>query len=142
MSQVYQWGERVRVVVSEMSHRQYFACSVALNQFAFGGKPDEMDAFGYWKTIVSKIMPYSRVEVYRDNVRLPDGTHDIDGTTLVLPVTVECLDELPASLAQFLIEATASENRVVFRNFTMRMAEMTAMLSAPASGNTPSGRLA
>lgn len=140
MSQAYQWGERVRVVVSEMSHKQYFACSVALNQFAFGGMPEDMDAFGYWKTIISKIMPYSRVEVYRDNVKLPEGIHDIDGVTLTLPVTVDCLDELPASLAQFLIEATAAENRVVFRNFTKRIAEMTAMLSAPASGSTPSAR--
>lgn len=137
-----QWNDHIRVVVSEMSHKQYLACSVALNDFAFSGIPKEMDAFGYWRHIVEKIMPYSRIEVYRDNLKLPNGEHDIDGACITLPVTAECLDELPASLATFLIESTASENRVVFRNFTRRMAEMTAMLSAPASGNTLSGRSA
>ena len=130
--QTLQWNDRIRVVISEMSHKQYMACSVALNDFAFSGIPASVDAFGYWREIITCIMPYSRVEVYRDNVKLPDGQHDIDNACITLPVTSECLDELPASLAQFLIEATASENRVNFRNFTKRIAEMTAMLSAPA----------
>lgn len=140
MSQTRQWNDRTRIVVSEMSHKQYLGCSVALNQFAWSGKPEDMDAFGYWKTIVGKIIPYSRIDVYQDNVKLPDGTHDIEGAILTLPVTVECLDDLPASLASFLIEATYQENRIVLKDFTQRMAQMTATLSAQLSVNTPSGK--
>lgn len=135
-----QWNEHIRVVVSEMSHKQHFACSAALNQFINAVDPAKLEAFDYWKAIVGVLIPYSRVEVYRDNVRLPEGTHDIDGASIVLPLTVECLDDLPASLAMFLINTTASENRVTLENFTRGIVSKTETLSERSSVSTPSGR--
>ena len=140
MPQSHQWNDHIRVVVSEMSHKQHFACSAALSRFAQSMPPRNMEPFEYWKSIVSQFILYSRVEVYRDNVKLPDGEHDIDDACITLPVTVECLDNLPASLALFLINATASENRLILENFTQRIAIMTGTLSALKSGSTPSGR--
>jgi hypothetical protein len=135
--QTHQWNDHIRIVVSEMSHKQHFACSAALNKFIQTVNPAELEAFDYWKAIVGVLIPFSRVEVYRDNVKLPEGQHDIDGACITLPVTVECLDELPATLAMFLINATASENRVTLENFTSGIVTRTETLSERLSVSTP-----
>jgi len=135
MADILQWNTSTRIVVREMSHKQHFACSIALNHWIQTLQPSEMDAFAYWKALVSVLIPFARIEIYRDDVRLSEGVHVLDGETFVLPMTVECLDNLPATVAKFLIDATASENRMVLENFQQGIARWTTTLSARLSAS-------
>jgi hypothetical protein len=143
MTSALQWNDTTRIVVREMSHKQHFACSAALNQWMQTLQPDKMDAFAYWKELVAVLIPFSRIEIYHNNIPLPAGTHVLGDETFVLPLTMECLDNLPATVAKFLIDATALENRMVLENFQHWIASWTATLSArvSASGVSPTPTL-
>jgi hypothetical protein len=139
MTESYQWSDTTRFVVREMSHKQHFGCSAALNQWLQAIEPHGMDSFAYWKALVGVLIPFSRIEIYHEDVLLPNGVHVLDNETFILPMTVECLDNLPATVAKFLIDATAVENRMVLENFQRGIARWTTTLSArlSASGVSP-----
>jgi hypothetical protein len=125
-----QWNEHIRIVVSEMSWKQQIACSAEFVAW-MQAESTKQDQLARQVTIITMLILHSRVRVYRDDELLAAGAHDLgDGVTLTLPLTKESLEDLPASLAGFLVKAAQEENPQTITNFMRGLTETIALKSA------------
>lgn len=68
--------------------------------------------------ISTQVILHSHITLYRNDVRLTDGTYDLEeGVRFTLPLTAECLNDLPVSLAADMIDAAGKENSFVLASF-------------------------
>lgn len=125
-----QWNDHIRIVVNEMSWKQQLACSTLFTTW-LQTESIKQDQFGRQVAIITMLILHSRVRVYRDDIPLPEGTHDLgDDVSLTLPLTKEGLEDLPASLAQFFVKAAQEENPQTIANFLRGLTETTLIKSA------------
>lgn len=124
------WNDHIRITLNEMSWKQQLACSTAFLDWLQSASAAQ-DAFGRQVAIIELLILHSRIRVYQDDTLLPDGIHDIgDGILLALPLTKAALDDLPASLAQFLVTAAQEENPQTISNFTEGLTATTKTIPA------------
>jgi hypothetical protein len=137
-------NDRYRITVSEMSRRSQLTISSWFNDWLAGGK-DNLDKLKTVTAISTQVILHSRLALYQDGEKLPDGTYTLEeGAVLTLPLTEECLNELPASLVAWLIDAAGTENSLILETFlagTQAMAKrgqrIRARLSASGLSNKP-----
>jgi len=106
-----------RVTVSEMSRRSQLAISSWFNEWITGAGKNapKLDTVS---TISTQVILHSRLALYREGVKCADGMHVIeDGVVFPVPMTEDALNELPASLVAWLIDAAGRENESTLQNF-------------------------
>lgn len=110
-------NDRYRLTVSEMSRKSQLVISTWYNGWISGGG-DNLDKLKFVSAISTQVIVNSRLSLYRDGEKLPDGTYTVeDDTTITLPMTEACLNDLPASLAAWLIDAAGRENPLILETF-------------------------
>jgi hypothetical protein len=114
-----------RLTVSEMSRKSQLAISTWFNEWITGIGKDapKLDTVS---NISTQVILHSRVVLYKDGIECTNGTYDIEeGVTIVIPLTVTCLDEMPASLFVWFADAAGQENALVLRTFLAGVRVMT-----------------
>lgn len=125
-----------RLVVSEMSWKQQLACSRQFTQWITGGEAQGQNPFEKQVALATMLTLYSDIRLYQDNEQLPPGTYQLaENVTLTLPLTAEGLNNLPLSIAQFLVVTTQEVNPLALQNFLAGATEMLANLSALPSAS-------
>jgi hypothetical protein len=110
-------NDHYRITLSEMSRRSQVEISTWFNGW-LAGSGDMLDKLKVVSAISTQVILYSRLALYRDGEKLPEGTYELeDGVTITLPLTEVCLNELPASLVAWLIDAAGRENAFVLESF-------------------------
>ncbi len=100
-----------------MSRRSQLAISSWFNEW-FLSTRGQADKLATVSAISSQVVLYSRLALYKQGEKQPDGLYQIDeGVTVVIPMTEENLGNLPASLAAWMIDAAAKENQFILSNF-------------------------
>lgn len=132
-----------RLTVGEMSRQSHLDLSTWFNGW-FNGGGEQLEKLQTVSAISTQVILRSRIALYRGAEKLPDGTYDIeDGLTITLPLTEAGLNNLPASLVVWLIDAAGRENAIVLEGFLAAVRVATAnmkMTSARLSANGPSSR--
>lgn len=124
------WNEHIRVVVSEMSWKQQLEAAAEFLAWVQDEAPKQ-EPLQRQASLALMLILHSRISVYRDNVLLEHGTHDIgDGVFLALPLTKSGLEELPVSLAKFLLVSGQEANPQTIASFLDGLTVTTAQLSA------------
>lgn len=110
-------NEQYRLTVSEMSRKSQLAISTWYNGWISGGG-DNLEKLKFVSAISTQVILHSRLTLYKDGEKLADGTYiPEDGTVITLPMTEACLNDLPASLAAWLIDAAGRENPLILETF-------------------------
>lgn len=127
-----------RLTVSEMSRRAQLEISTWFNNWMAGGGSN-LEKLQSVTAISTQVILHSRIALHRDTEKLPDGTYTLaDGTVLTLPLTEVCLNDLPASLVAWLIDAAGRENTLTLESFLAGMRVIQKRLTktpAPPSGS-------
>ncbi len=125
-----QWNAQYRIVVSEMSWKEQLACSAEFVAW-MSDKATAHDSFANQVAIATMLTLHSRVRVYRGESLLSNGTYDLgEGVTITLPLTKEGIEDLPGSLAQFLIQSSQEVNPQAIANFLDGVTAMTSQTRA------------
>lgn len=125
-----QWNDHIRITVSEMSWKQQLEASADFLTWMQEEAPKQEQLQRQASLAVILIL-HSRVSIYRDNVRLEAGKHEIDdGVFLTLPLTKEGLEDLPVSIVKFLLISGQEVNPQTIASFldgtTVTMAQLSA----------------
>jgi hypothetical protein len=111
------FNNHCRITVSEMSRRSQLEISSWFNDWIAGGK-ENLDKLKTVTAISTQVILHSRIALYMDGEKMPDGLYMMEeGAVQTLPLTEECLNELPASLVAWLIDAAGTENSLILANF-------------------------
>lgn len=125
-----QWNDHIRVVVSEMSWKQQLEASADFLAWMQDEAPQQEQLQRQAALAVILIL-HSRISVYRDNVLLENGRHEIDdGVFLTLPLTKSGLEDLPVSIVKFLLISGQEVNPQTIASFLDGLTAMTAQISA------------
>lgn len=119
-------GERYRLTVSEMSRRSQLDISTWFNEWMIGGGA-KLDKLHTVSEISTQIILHSRIALYRDGAKLTEGVYRLnEDITIELPLSEANLDDLPASLVTWLIDAAGRENATTLESFLAGVTLMTA----------------
>jgi len=125
-----------RMTISEMSRRSQLVISSWFNEWLLSTQGEVIPKFKTVSAISTQVILHSRVALYRGDERLSDGLHKIeDGLTITLPLTEAGLDDLPASVAAWMIDAAGQENASTLANF------LAGIRAATTNGKTTFARL-
>lgn len=109
--------DEYRFVISEMNRRDHLVLSTWYNEWILEGG-DNLKRLQAVTTISTKIVLASRHALYRNGEKLPDGTYEIeDGFIITLPMTAECLNELPLSFTAWLIDSAGRIHPHILETF-------------------------
>lgn len=128
-----------RLVVSEMSWKNQLECSRQYNHWLWN-ESKLLPPFEKQVAIAMLFALNVPVALYKDNQLLPPGTYALDnGVSLTLPLTVDHLNALPVSIAQFIVSAALEENPQTIANFTEGTAKTMKMLRTQSELPSASG---
>ena len=102
--------------LSEMSRRSQLAISSWFNEWFLSTRG--ADKLQTVSAISTQVILHSRLTLSRNGERLPDGVYTIEeGMVIALPLTETSLNDLPASLVAWMIDAAGRENAGTLANF-------------------------
>jgi hypothetical protein len=111
-----QFGDYI-VTVGEMSWKTQLQCAREFTTW-ITHEAEDLDVFNKQVSIATLVTLYAPIVLSREGERVSTGTFDLgEGVTLTLPLTRESLDNLPTTLAQFLVTGAVQENQTVLDNF-------------------------
>jgi hypothetical protein len=115
--QALDYGDGFRITVAEMSRRSQLTISSWFNDW-LTGSGDTPDKLKTVSAISTQVILHSRIALHRNGEKLPEGTYALeDGVTVTLPLTEDSLNDLPASLVAWLIDAAGKENPLILGTF-------------------------
>jgi hypothetical protein len=129
-----------RLVVGEMSWKSQLECSRQYNHWLWN-ESKMLPPFEKQVAIATLFALNAPVSLYKDNQLLPPGTYTLDnGVQLILPLTVDHLNALPVSIAQFIVQAALEANPQTRLNFIEGTAETLEMLKKQSELPSASGQ--
>lgn len=124
--QAYDLPGGYRITVGEMSRKSQLAISTWFNDW-FSGGGEQLGKLQSVSAISTQVILHSRIGLYKGSEKLPNGTYTPEEDMVItLPLTEACLNELPASLVTWLIDAAGRENATVLEGFLAGVRAMTA----------------
>ncbi len=129
-----------RLTVSEMSRKSQLAISTWFNSW-FAGGSNILTKLQTVSEISTQIILHSRLTLYKGSERCENGTYVIDDEiTLALPLTETGLNDQPASLVAWLIDAAGRENAVTLEGFLASVRVMSARMTTTFERLSDNGR--
>jgi hypothetical protein len=128
----------LQVYVGEMSRATALQFSRDAGQISLIAEPDYLA-----HEVDYLIVSHAPCKITHAGTILSAGTHAIeleDGSAIALtiPITRECFDALPASLALEWAQAATDENKIVTDFFLQALRRVVLNFSEPTSANVPS----